>query len=170
MPNTRWPASLTVAKASGMAAASVHDMRILPDGSMLKVATFGRGMWELAITETGNSQPVVEIDSPAIIIATAGDTVNLDATVNDADGDVRKTAGEALLRRLGLEEYAEYTGTAARVALAQLSSPYKSLHQAARETLDRLRQQAESGTLPTGRVDAASTARRRSSSTIGFEM
>jgi photosystem II stability/assembly factor-like uncharacterized protein len=41
----------------GLPATSVHDVQILEDGSMLRVATYGRGIWELKVPASGNSPP-----------------------------------------------------------------------------------------------------------------
>jgi len=72
----------------GLPAASVHDIRILPDGSMLRVATHGRGVWQLAIPAPANHPPTIALTQPVgnLSIQT-GDTVTLQATVSDPDGD-----------------------------------------------------------------------------------
>ena len=38
---------------NGLPAASVHDLAVLPDGSMLRIATHGRGIWELQVPPIG---------------------------------------------------------------------------------------------------------------------
>ncbi len=72
----------------GLPAASVHDIRILPDGSMLRVATHGRGVWQLTIPAPANHPPTIVLSQPSgdLSIQT-GDTVNLQASVIDPDGD-----------------------------------------------------------------------------------
>jgi photosystem II stability/assembly factor-like uncharacterized protein len=72
----------------GLPAASIHDLRILPDGSMLRVATHGRGMWELNIPTRKNRDPTIRITSPpGPINATVGDRLELVAEASDPDGD-----------------------------------------------------------------------------------
>jgi photosystem II stability/assembly factor-like uncharacterized protein len=72
----------------GLPAASVHDIRILPDGSMLRVATHGRGVWQLAIPTPANRPPTIALSQPTgdLSIQT-GDTVTLRAEISDPDGD-----------------------------------------------------------------------------------
>ena len=72
----------------GLPAASVHDIRVLPDGSMLRVATHGRGVWQLAIPTPSNRPPTIALSQPAgnVSIST-GDTVALRAEISDPDGD-----------------------------------------------------------------------------------
>jgi hypothetical protein len=73
----------------GLPASSIHDIRILPDGSMLRVGTYGRGVWELNIDRPDNTPPTVEITEPTstVVVATVGDPLELSAHANDADGD-----------------------------------------------------------------------------------
>ncbi len=72
----------------GLPAASVHDLRILADGSMLRLATHGRGIWELAVDNPSNQSPVIAITSHGDTLeAFAGSEVTLAATATDADGD-----------------------------------------------------------------------------------
>ncbi len=72
----------------GLPAASVHDIRILPDGSMMRVATHGRGVWELALPAPANRPPTVTITQPGSqVTVSTGDTVTLAATLADPDGD-----------------------------------------------------------------------------------
>jgi photosystem II stability/assembly factor-like uncharacterized protein len=49
---------------SGMPAVAVDDLQILDDGSALRAATHGRGVWELVITGNAN-KPAVTISAPA---------------------------------------------------------------------------------------------------------
>jgi photosystem II stability/assembly factor-like uncharacterized protein len=50
---------------TGLPSSSIHDVQILEDGSLLRVATYGRGIWELVIPPTGNTAPSAAIASPA---------------------------------------------------------------------------------------------------------
>jgi len=73
---------------NGLPAASIHDIRVLPDGSMLRVATHGRGVWELAIPRPPNGSPTVTIDQPAADpLVNLGETFEFRAAATDPDGD-----------------------------------------------------------------------------------
>jgi len=72
----------------GLPAASIYDVGVLPDGSKLVVATHGRGVWELAIPQSTNAAPVVEMTSPeGDLAAILGEEVSFSAEASDADGD-----------------------------------------------------------------------------------
>jgi photosystem II stability/assembly factor-like uncharacterized protein len=75
---------------SGMPAVSIDDLKVLDDGSALRAATHGRGMWELSITGGTNHQPAASISLPAVTQRVAvGTTVTFSGTVSDPDpGDV----------------------------------------------------------------------------------
>jgi len=71
---------------NGLPATSIHDLALLPDGSMLRVATHGRGIWELQVPPVGNSQPVATILTPgATSNLSRGTTVTFSGTVIDPD-------------------------------------------------------------------------------------
>jgi photosystem II stability/assembly factor-like uncharacterized protein len=71
---------------NGLPSTSVHDLALLPDGSMLRVATHGRGIWELQVPPIGNSQPVATITAPAATSnLSRGTTLNFSGTVSDPD-------------------------------------------------------------------------------------
>jgi len=74
---------------SGLPAAPIDDLRIQPDGSMLRVASYGRGFWELDISRPANTTPVITLSSPSTssLSLMLGDTVDVAATATDADGD-----------------------------------------------------------------------------------
>lgn len=74
---------------NGLPAASVHDIKALPDGSMLRVGSYGRGFWELAIDRPQNTPPEITITTPSAstINIDAGSPLSLAATATDADGD-----------------------------------------------------------------------------------
>jgi len=73
---------------TGLPAVSVQEIRVLPDGSMMRVATHGRGVWGLKLPDSGNHAPEVAITSPAgDAELTVGDTVTFTATASDPDGD-----------------------------------------------------------------------------------
>lgn len=74
---------------NGLPATSVHDVKILPDGSMLRVGTYGRGFWELAIDRPANTAPQITITQPAASTSTPTTTTMLEvaATATDADGE-----------------------------------------------------------------------------------
>lgn len=72
----------------GLPAASIHDIQVLPDGSMLRIATHGRGVWELDIPQPPNGSPAVSIDQPtADPLVTLGESYEFRATAADPDGD-----------------------------------------------------------------------------------
>lgn len=72
---------------SGLPAVSVYDIQILPDGSILRAATHGRGMWELAITGVTNNPPIVSVSAPASQFIARGSTITMKGTANDPNGD-----------------------------------------------------------------------------------
>ena len=71
---------------TGLPASSVHDLRIFEDASALRVATHGRGVWELDVPPTGNSPPVVQIAPAGPVTAARGSSVAFSGSVLDADG------------------------------------------------------------------------------------
>ncbi len=73
----------------GLPAASVHEIAILPDGSMLRVATHGRGVWELGLGTPPSAPPTVEITGVTgpTVSGHVGDVVAVGATASDPDGD-----------------------------------------------------------------------------------
>ena len=73
----------------GLPAASVHAIEITPDGSMLRVATHGRGVWELDLGRPASTPPTVEITgvSGPAVRGSVGDVVTVGATASDPDGD-----------------------------------------------------------------------------------
>jgi len=73
---------------SALPAVSVHDIRALEDGSMLRAATHGRGVWELDIPSGSNTPPSITITSPGDTIQlNAGQSAHFAATATDSDGD-----------------------------------------------------------------------------------
>lgn len=72
----------------GLPAVSVHDIRALADGSMLRIATHGRGVWGLEIPTDPNTTPTIAITSPTDTLQLdAGQAATFKATATDADGD-----------------------------------------------------------------------------------
>ena len=72
---------------TGLPSSSVHDIRILEDGSIMRAATHGRGIWELEIAPTGNTPPAVSITPLVTSTVSKGTTIEFAGTVSDADGD-----------------------------------------------------------------------------------
>jgi len=73
---------------NGLPAVSVHDIRALADGSMLRVATHGRGVWGLDIPSGPNTPPTVTITSPSgTVQLDAGQSATFKASATDPDGD-----------------------------------------------------------------------------------
>jgi photosystem II stability/assembly factor-like uncharacterized protein len=73
---------------TGMPAVSVYDLQALPDGSIVRAATHGRGIWELSVTGVTNHAPVATILTPgAPQTVTRGTAVTFAGSYSDADGD-----------------------------------------------------------------------------------
>jgi photosystem II stability/assembly factor-like uncharacterized protein len=72
---------------TGMPAVSVYDLRLLPDGSVVRAATHGRGIWELAVTDVDNSAPLVAITAPATLSVARGSVLTFNGSVLDPNGD-----------------------------------------------------------------------------------
>jgi photosystem II stability/assembly factor-like uncharacterized protein len=73
---------------TGLPAVSVYDIRVMSDGSALRVATHGRGMWELNVTGVTNRVPTVTIAPPSSGVTVArGGKVDFGGTAVDADDD-----------------------------------------------------------------------------------
>jgi photosystem II stability/assembly factor-like uncharacterized protein len=75
---------------TGLPSSSVHDLQVLDDGSMLRVATHGRGIWQLQVPPTRNAPPVATILSPAtpVTIARGGSVIFSGAVFDPDPGDV----------------------------------------------------------------------------------
>ena len=72
---------------TGMPAVSVYDIRALYDGSILRAATHGRGMWEFNVTGVTNHPPTASITTPVSpSTATKGSPVSFSGSVADIDG------------------------------------------------------------------------------------
>jgi len=72
---------------TGLPAVGVDDLKALDDGSALRAATHGRGMWELTITGATNQRPVTSINAPALQTIQRGTTINFTGTGSDPDSD-----------------------------------------------------------------------------------
>lgn len=74
---------------TGMPAVSVYDIDILHDGTVLRAATHGRGMWELTVTGSTNVAPSVAISTPATPTLTVakGASSSFAGTFTDGNGD-----------------------------------------------------------------------------------
>jgi photosystem II stability/assembly factor-like uncharacterized protein len=72
---------------SGLPASSVHDLQIVGDGSILRVATHGRGVWELQVPPSGAARPAAAITAPAGTVSIVkGSTVQFAGSVSIGDG------------------------------------------------------------------------------------
>src|SRR5262249_36705457 len=71
---------------TGLPASSVHDVRVFEDGSALRVATHGRGVWELDVPSTGNSPPTVRIGPAGPVTVPRGTAVSFSGSILDGDG------------------------------------------------------------------------------------
>lgn len=72
---------------TGMPAVSVYDIQILSDGSILRAATHGRGIWELAVSGVDNSPPIVAITTPTAISVARGSVVTFLGAATDPNGN-----------------------------------------------------------------------------------
>jgi photosystem II stability/assembly factor-like uncharacterized protein len=73
---------------TGLPAVSVDDLKALDDGSALRAATHGRGMWELTITGTTNHRPLASINTPTVLQSVQrGTTLNFNGDSSDPDSD-----------------------------------------------------------------------------------
>jgi photosystem II stability/assembly factor-like uncharacterized protein len=74
---------------TGMPAVSVYDLEPLNDGTILRAATHGRGVWELIIGEPPNVSPAVVISSPtpSQVTIAKGTTLSFTGTISDLDLD-----------------------------------------------------------------------------------
>jgi hypothetical protein len=71
---------------TGLPSSSVHDIQILDDASILRVATHGRGIWELQVPASGNTPPAAIISNPtASMTVSKGATLNFSGSISDAD-------------------------------------------------------------------------------------
>lgn len=85
---------------TGLPASSVHDIRILEDGSIVRAATHGRGIWELEVPPPSNKPPVAAILIPggavpitsAALTVTKGQTLDLTGLISDPDPGDQVTA------------------------------------------------------------------------------
>lgn len=71
---------------TGLPSSSVNDIQILDDASILRVATHGRGIWELEVPPSGNTPPTANIsDPPATMTIAKGTTLNFSGSISDVD-------------------------------------------------------------------------------------
>ncbi|HEX7418541.1 MAG TPA: IPT/TIG domain-containing protein [Thermoanaerobaculia bacterium] len=75
---------------TGMPAVSVYDVDPTADGSILRAATHGRGVWELKITDQTNQPPGVVISTPAghNVVVMKGASVSFNGFTNDFDDTI----------------------------------------------------------------------------------
>jgi hypothetical protein len=73
---------------TGLPNSSVADLQIFEDASILRVATHGRGVWELQVPPTGNTPPIAQITSPVGSVSVApGGSLSFTGIVADPDPD-----------------------------------------------------------------------------------
>lgn len=71
---------------TGMPAVSIYDLQATQDGAILRAASHGRGIWELAVPSIGNSLPTAAISAPATTQTIAkGATLTFTGTFSDPD-------------------------------------------------------------------------------------
>jgi hypothetical protein len=75
---------------SGLPMVAVRDLYLAPDGSFIRAATFGRGVWEVSNTPVG---PSVSLDKTTVVVSPSA-TTNFTATVTNfaSDNKVNWTA------------------------------------------------------------------------------
>ena len=72
---------------TGLPAVSVYDLEATRDGSFLRAATHGRGIWQLNVTGATNTPPTVGISAPATAQTIAkGASLNFTGTFSDPNG------------------------------------------------------------------------------------
>lgn len=77
---------------TGLPKVSTYDIQIRRDGTMLRAATHGRGVWELAVISPVNTVPSVGISLPAVEQFIArGASVTFAGTFTDGGGPVTGT-------------------------------------------------------------------------------
>lgn len=86
----------------GMPATIVTDMRVLPASNILRVSTFGNGLWEIDIRQCVATRPLISTLGPSTVCQ--GDSVVLEASTGFAT--YRWTNGETT-RRIVLKNVAE---------------------------------------------------------------
>src|SRR6185503_16986140 len=73
---------------SGLPAVSIRSLAIRPDGTLLRAATYGRGLFEVPLSARPNTPPSVAIVRPsAALTVTPGSSVEFLASASDPDGD-----------------------------------------------------------------------------------
>lgn len=71
----------------GLPSAPVHDVDLLEDGTLIRVATRGRGIWELR-QPTANTPPSAVLTSPSsAMVVAVGQSLRFTGTLADSDGD-----------------------------------------------------------------------------------
>ena len=72
---------------TGLPAVSVYDLEATRDGSLLRAATHGRGIWQLTVTGATNNAPAVALSAPATAQTIAkGSSLSFTGTFSDPDG------------------------------------------------------------------------------------
>src|SRR5262249_38939067 len=70
---------------TGLPSLEVTDIQIFPDGTAMRVSTYGRGVWEIQLPTT-NTPPAAAINSPGgNVTVTKGTAVMFQGTVSDPD-------------------------------------------------------------------------------------
>ena len=71
---------------TGLPSVSVYDLKILSDGSALRAATHGRGIWELQIPPNGNNLPTATVTNPpSNLTIPKGTNINFQGAISDPD-------------------------------------------------------------------------------------
>ncbi len=85
--------------------------------SVLRISTYGRGIWECSLQSAGGASPVVNITSPLNNAAVAiGSSLQINATATDADGSITKVEFFQDGIKIGEDFTSPYTYTVNNIA------------------------------------------------------
>jgi photosystem II stability/assembly factor-like uncharacterized protein len=116
----------------GMPPVIVTGMRLLPSANLLRISTYGRGIWEIDVSQCTATTPTIKANTPAA--RCAGDTVVLEASTGFAsyrwsNGDTTRiirlsNSAQSGSYQVGVEDSkgCRATSTAISVTLSKLPS------------------------------------------------
>lgn len=120
---------------SGMPAAIVSAMRLIPTSNILRVSTYGRGIWEIDVRQCTATTPTITKVTPTT--ACVGDSVVLEASAGYAtyrwsSGDttrrvVFKSIAQTGSYTVSVEDNSGCRATSAATSITLLASPSKPL-------------------------------------------
>ncbi|MEY4933996.1 MAG: hypothetical protein RIS64_355 [Bacteroidota bacterium] len=102
--------------SNNLPSAPVSDLEIFYPTALLRIATFGRGVWETVLPGY-NAPPIVRLTAPtAGQLFTSPATINLAATATDPDGRVTQVQFYSDATLIATDSSAPYTATWTNVA------------------------------------------------------